>query len=397
MLFLNLENQLLLIIVLIFSFWLFVNSFAIKLQSLKTRAFGMAFIIPLIMTSASFLVSIYNKSNAISLFIISHVLLLLDCTFIMFINKSTDSFKLFYVIPYVLIPAGFYFSSMTIYPNLFWVIRFLLLVTLAINLVLLINITFQKEKDQMMGFAGLFILSFSTGLIVLSDFVSMEALLLMALGYICCTAYVYYNTLDKFFKEYKTSVESLKRINSSIQTEVIKRVEAIERSNKKLLEKSKTDNFTGLLIKTAIVEELERFIQRAPKSTISVLMIDIDKFKQINDTLGHQIGDRCIRSVTNLMKASFRQDDILGRYGGDEFMILLPDTAGVRAYLIADRFRELVQSKSKPEVTVSIGIANYPSDGQDVQSLIEAADKALYISKQKGRNTVTLYSNHNQI
>jgi len=310
----------------------------------------------------------------------------------MLIKKSSDSLKLFFVIPYILTAAGFYLSSMSIYPNLFWVNRFLLLVALAVNLFMLIYTAFQKEKDQMMGFAGLFIISSSAGLMLLLDYVSMEALFLMALGYICCAVYVYKNSVDSFFREYKTSVETLRQMNSSIQSEVIKRVEAIERSNRKLLEKSKTDNFTGLLIKTVILEELENFIQRAPKSTLSVLMIDIDNFKQINDTLGHQTGDRCIRTVTNLIKTSFRQDDILGRYGGDEFMILLPDTTGVKAYLIADRFRELVQNKSNPKVTVSIGIANYPSDGKDAQSLIEAADKALYATKQKGRNAVTLYS-----
>jgi len=193
MLFLNLENQLLLIIVLTFSFSLFINSLTVKIQLLKTRAFGMAFIIPFIMTSASFLVSVYNKSSAISLFVMSHVLLLIDCTFIMVISKSSDSLKLFFVTPYILVGAGFYLSSMSIYPSLFWVIRFLLLVTLLINLVLLINTAFNKEKDQMMGFAGLFIISFSVGLMFILGFVNMEALFLMALGYICCTIYVYKN------------------------------------------------------------------------------------------------------------------------------------------------------------------------------------------------------------
>lgn len=392
MLFLNLENQLLLILVLTFSFWLFISAFVIKLQPLKTRAFGMAFIIPLFMTSASFLVSVYNKSDAISLFVMAHVLLLIDCTFIMLINKDSDSLKVFPIIPYILVGLGFYLSSMSIYPRLFWVNRFLTLVALVINLVLLINMLFHKEKDQMMGFAGLFILSFSTGLMLMSAMVSVESLLLMALGYICCTIYVYNNALGSFFKEYKQSTEALKRMNSSIQTEVIKRVEAIERSNRKLLEKSKTDSMTGLLVKSAVIEKLDNFIERSPRSTISVLMFDIDRFKKINDTLGHQIGDQCIRSVTKFIQTSFRQDDIPGRYGGDEFIILLPDTTAVKAFLIADRFRELIQSRSNPEITISTGISNYPADGKTSATLIEAADKALYSSKEKGRNTVTLFS-----
>lgn len=395
MLFLNLENQLLLIMVLTFSFWLFINAFVIKLQPMKTRAFGMSFIIPLFMTSASFLISVYNKSDAISLFVLAHVLLLINCTAIMLFKKDADSLKAFSIIPYILVGLGFYLSSTSIYPHLFWVIRFLTLVTLVINLVLLINTMFHKEKDQAMGYAGLFILSFAAGLMLMSGMVSGEALLLMALGYICCTVYIYKNALGNFFKEYKQSTEALKRMNSSIQTEVIKRVEAIERSNRKLLEKSRTDSMTGLLVKPAIIEKLEAFIARAPKSTISILMFDVDRFKQINDTLGHQIGDQCIRNITSLIQTSFRKDDIAGRFGGDEFIVLLPDTTAVKAFLIADRFRELIQNKSNPEITISVGISNYPADGNTAPALIKAADKALYSSKQKGRNAVTLFSTLN--
>ncbi|MGI6085119.1 MAG: GGDEF domain-containing protein [Acetivibrionales bacterium] len=393
MLFLNMENQLLLILVLTFSFWLFVSAIAIRFQPLKTRAFGMAFIVPLLLTCASFLVSTYNKVDAVALFVVSHVLLLINCTSVMLFNKNSDSLKVFPIVPYILLGIGFYLSTMTIYPHLFWTIRFLVLVTLVVNLVLLINTLFQIEKDQMMGYACLFILSFSMGLILMYDEVSMEALFLMALGYFCGAVYVYKNSLLDFFKNYMQTTEALKRMNYSIQTEVIKRVEMIERSNRKLLEKSKTDSMTGLFIKSAILEKLTNFIDRSPKSTLSLLMFDIDHFKHINDTMGHQIGDQCIRSLAGHIQTSFRKDDILGRYGGDEFIVLLPDTTAVKAFLIADRFRELIQTKSNPSITISVGISNFPSDGKTVNELIDAADKALYTSKEKGRNIVTLFSN----
>ena len=181
-------------------------------------------------------------------------------------------------------------------------------------------------------------------------------------------------------------------MNASIHAEVIRRVEAIEKSNRKLLEKSKTDSMTGLLIKSAIMEKLENLLERSPRSNLSILMFDIDMFKHINDTMGHQHGDLCIKALASLAKTSFRQDDIVGRYGGDEFIVILPDTPSVKAFVIADRFRELIQSKSNPNITVSVGVATYPVDGRSPIALIEAADKALYASKQKGRNTVTLYS-----
>lgn len=393
MLFLNYENQLLFIIVLTFSFWLFVSSIIIPFQPLKTRSFGISFILPLCLTSASFIVSVYNKFDAIALFVVAHVLLLINCSLVMLINKNSDSLRVFPIIPFILLGLGFYLSTMSIYTRLFWPIRFIVLITLVVNLVLLINNLFLKVKDEMMGFASLFILSFSVGLIILTGEVSAEALFLMALGYICAALYVYKNALLNFFNEYRQATEALKRMNSSIQTEVIKRVEAIERSNRKLLEKSKTDSMTGLLVKPAVIEKLNNFIDRSPRSTLSLLMFDIDRFKQINDSLGHQVGDQCIRNITNFIQTSFRKEDILGRYGGDEFIVLLPDTTAVKSFIIADRFRELIQTKSNPKVTISAGIANFPTDGKSASALIEAADKALYVSKEKGRNTVTLFSN----
>jgi diguanylate cyclase (GGDEF)-like protein len=121
-------------------------------------------------------------------------------------------------------------------------------------------------------------------------------------------------------------------------------------------------------------------------------MFDIDYFKKINDNHGHQTGDLCIKSVANFIRTSFRQGDLSGRFGGDEFIILLPSTPSVKAYTIAERLRETVQRKSNPPITISIGIATYPHDASTADQIIEASDKALYASKEKGRNCATLYS-----
>ncbi|MCX7773841.1 MAG: GGDEF domain-containing protein, partial [Clostridia bacterium] len=180
--------------------------------------------------------------------------------------------------------------------------------------------------------------------------------------------------------------------NNSLQLEVIRRVEEIERSNRRLLEISKTDSMTGLYIKSALLANLENTIERAPQAVFSLLMFDIDKFKTINDTMGHQVGDRCIKNIAALAQGSFRNEDILARYGGDEFIILLPSTPPVKAFIIADRFRQTIEKQANPKITISVGVSSYPADGQTPAALIEAADKALYASKQKGRNQVTLYS-----
>jgi len=391
-LFLNLENQIFILIVLAFSFSIFASVLAVKMQQLKMRVFELAFAIPLFLSVTAFLTATYNKSEATSLLILSHILLIVDCSFILLIPQDADILKLFAVVPFAFIGLGLYLSTPQIYSCLFAAMCFLVFVFLVINLVMLINNMFHNEKIHMAGHAGLFILASSAGLWLYQGFISSEVLILLALGYICCTYYVYKNTLSVFFREYQNSKESLKRMNASIHAEVIRRVEAIERSNRKLLEKAKTDSMTGLLIKSAIIEKLENILERSPRMNLSILMFDIDNFKQLNDSLGHQHGDLCIKTLTNLAKTSFRQDDIIGRYGGDEFIVILPDTPSVKAFIIADRFRELIQSKSNPSITISVGIASFPDDAKTPAALIEAADKALYTSKQKGRNTVTLYS-----
>ena len=391
-LFLSLENQIFFLVVLTFSFLITACALGVKMQPLKMRLFGLAFLIPLLLNITAFLTAPYNQSGAASLLILSHILLIMDCSFVLLIPERFNIVRLFAVMPFVFAGLGYVLSAPDIYVHLFAAMCFVTLIFLVINLVLLINNMFHREKTHMNGYAGMFILSSATGLWLYQRMLSYEALVLLALGYSCCAAYVYKNTLGKFFRDYQETSESLKRMNASIHAEVIRRVEAIEKSNRKLLEKSKTDSMTGLLIKSAIMEKLENLLERSPRSNLSILMFDIDMFKHINDTMGHQHGDLCIKALASLAKTSFRQDDIVGRYGGDEFIVILPDTPSVKAFVIADRFRELIQSKSNPNITVSVGVATYPEDGRSPIALIEAADKALYASKQKGRNTVTLYS-----
>lgn len=158
-----------------------------------------------------------------------------------------------------------------------------------------------------------------------------------------------------------------------------------------------TDSLTSLLKHSAIKERLDIECRRAERnrSSLSVAMIDIDKFKHINDTWGHATGDRVIKALAHLLKNRLRTTDVVGRYGGDEFMVMLPDSKGrdVVGVLseIADRFRH-IQFDQRGETfgcTLSIGIADslhYPSPSH----LIEAADNALFEVKRLGRNAVRL-------
>ena len=157
------------------------------------------------------------------------------------------------------------------------------------------------------------------------------------------------------------------------------------------------DGLTGLLNHTAIKEELAREVVRSGRlsTPLSFAMVDIDLFKKVNDTYGHTAGDRVLKSLARLLKQRLRETDIVGRYGGEEFAVIMNDTNATSAAKVIDEIRNvfsrLVHLSKDEEFTVnfSCGIADL-AHFTDAASLSEAADKALYQAKQRGRNKVVV-------
>jgi diguanylate cyclase (GGDEF)-like protein len=137
-------------------------------------------------------------------------------------------------------------------------------------------------------------------------------------------------------------------------------------------------------------EELRRFNRYGV--TFSILLIDIDDFKKVNDTYGHQQGDRVLSRLSVLLKETLRDLDICSRYGGEEFIIVLPHTDGNEAKEIAERSRKKVEKyfTKRLNITISIGISNCPDSASTIKKLIKVADMALYESKRDGKNRITL-------
>lgn len=167
-----------------------------------------------------------------------------------------------------------------------------------------------------------------------------------------------------------------------------------------------TDTLTNLYNRRYVNQRLEEEISRAQREghPIAVLYIDIDHFKQINDKYGHLNGDIVLRNVSNRLKHGLRLSDVLGRYGGEEFIAILPNISEDGALLIAERLRELVSEQvidisakeGSLQVTVSIGITTKQPDetlniDQTIQALLNHADTALYHAKAHGRNSVVSY------
>ena len=159
---------------------------------------------------------------------------------------------------------------------------------------------------------------------------------------------------------------------------------------------AETDDLTGLAVREHFQKKLTDELARASKTgaLLSVLLIDIDRFKVYNDTLGHSAGDKLIREIAALLLQVRRPGDIAGRFGGEEFVCLYPGTAAEEAKRRAEQIRIRVESKpielrrEVTRVTVSIGVAAFPQDGTTVESLLQAADRRLYQAKSKGRNQV---------
>jgi len=127
------------------------------------------------------------------------------------------------------------------------------------------------------------------------------------------------------------------------------------------------------------------------------MQIDADNLKVVNDTYGHDAGDKLIKNLTTVINEMSRDSDVLARIGGDEFVVLLPETESEHAAVIGERIRVAIQNSAfdikgnRVQSTVSIGIASYPADSDNVESLFDMADQAMYRSKKEGRNKLSQY------
>jgi diguanylate cyclase (GGDEF)-like protein len=167
----------------------------------------------------------------------------------------------------------------------------------------------------------------------------------------------------------------------------------------KLEQMATTDGLTGLLNKRAMLDAAEQKVAAAARfgRKLSVLVTDLDHFKKVNDTYGHDVGDCVIKGLAEILKRNKRTTDVVARFGGEEFVALCEQTDEKGAMLLAERIREELSKttfhteRGPLKVTCSIGIATFPEGGVDWESLFKASDDALYVSKRSGRNRATAH------
>jgi diguanylate cyclase (GGDEF)-like protein len=156
------------------------------------------------------------------------------------------------------------------------------------------------------------------------------------------------------------------------------------------------DDLTGLYVKRYFEEKLENFITEAQiqKKSFSFLLLDLDRFKDLNDQFGHSIGDKILQKVAKLMRDSTPSSGIVARWGGEEFAIILPDTGKGEAKKIAEDIRKIIENqkfsirREDIQTTISIGVSEFPAEGKFLTELVDKADRNLYEAKHKGRNRV---------
>ena len=171
------------------------------------------------------------------------------------------------------------------------------------------------------------------------------------------------------------------------------------RSQSELQQLSRTDDLTQIPNRRNIMDRLteELQIHRRKKRPLALALLDVDHFKQVNDNFGHHTGDMILREMAQLVSGMLRDYDAIGRYGGEEFLIVLPETNGEQAFRVADRLREAVQQHTfvvddrACRVTVSLGLAAKDDEGTpDIEDLFKEADRCLYQAKESGRNRTVI-------
>jgi len=208
-----------------------------------------------------------------------------------------------------------------------------------------------------------------------------------------------WNELAMLGHTFNEMAEQIQADTVRLEHEIKQRNEELEEANTQLKELVTTDALTGLFNFRHFDDTLDKEVWRSLRSErpLSLLMIDVDHFKNYNDEHGHPAGDKVLRTLASRIRERVRVTDVPCRYGGEEFTVILPGTGRADAMILADELRAIIEQhvfdgeeKSQPRgrLTISIGVATFPDNARDNKELLHAADKAMYRAKKAGRNRV---------
>ena len=210
-------------------------------------------------------------------------------------------------------------------------------------------------------------------------------------------SYFISKSLKKSFVNYRKSItkkrDQLEVLNETLEQKVKKRTKELQKSKEALEVLATTDSLTKINNRYSIMKILDNEIIRIQryKHPLCVLLYDVDKFKDVNDTYGHDIGDVVLFEMTNVVKSCLRDIDNIGRYGGEEFIIIFPNTSLEDAKIVSERIRKNVEKyifDKVNKITISLGLVEY-KEGENSDKLFKRLDELLYKSKDNGRNQLS--------
>lgn len=389
MFYIDISDQLSFLITVSFSFFIFFASIWFKETGSFPRCFGISFLVPLVLMSVSFITQKKYVSETLSEFVIPMILLS-----ILILHNIKLSRKHFGTV-------AFFCGSAAVL-LIYLVIKVPIIQNLSttpinflgpVVILLLLNLFFLKKVEGIKNYLFWALLPLSAasmaGYYINAGILLYLIPLLKAAAYSFFLVYFHNEFYRNLIRKTEDAEKKITRVNRSLDLEVKKRMMEIERINQNLVNISKIDSLSKALNKHAILDSIDNLINTKSKNEFSIMMFDIDNFKTINDTFGHVTGDKCIKALATLAKANLREFDLVGRYGGDEFIIVLPGANLLQSLQIAERFRKKVETTEQPHYTISLGIATYPKDGSTVKELVEAADQGLYKSKERGKNAIS--------
>ena len=226
----------------------------------------------------------------------------------------------------------------------------------------------------------------------MNDLIIVSLIIVLLLIWLLVFKYIKKKTID--YKAYIDSKNSeLLSTNKSLEDRVVQRTEELKEATDQLEELERTDALTDIHNRYSIMKILDTEVDRAKRygNPLSIFMYDIDHFKRLNDTHGYRAGDDILYNLTKVVKDSLRDIDIVGRYGGEEFLVIMPSTILSDAIDVAQRVCETVSNHKFSQIkqlTISIGLVELGKD-ESMDMLFTRADKLLYKSKESGRNRVS--------
>ncbi|AHF10970.1 MULTISPECIES: GGDEF domain-containing protein [Dehalobacter] len=380
-----LNDQAAVIIILCFSFLNLAFVFTMNKEKSFSALFGFSFIAPFLLA----LLSIAYPDMVLRIKVLHHTNFAFLCLLLILIlswrwKNYAASAALSVIFPFLVL---FTVMNADHLPVILTMTEFLggAAVVLAAGIIILLH-RFLGEKQIsltwgviFMGFGQLLQYEFPTNssfLIPLCQFA----------GYLLFYCYIQKTLKEPYRLKLANAEEKLVNINKTINYEVKRKMLEMELHNEHLLNMVQRDPLVDAYNKKGIMNYFKNLIDDPKTGEFTLMLFDIDNFKSINDNRGHVVGDMVLKKVVSIAKENIREFDILGRYGGDEFLVILPKTKITDALIIAERFRKRVSEE--PDISVSIGLAAYPEDGRTAQNLIETADAGLYQSKRVGKNAI---------